>query len=121
MASNRVRIVGIEQLSRNMLRVTDVIRQRVEGAVVGGSENVARLARSAVRRRSGTLHDSIRIEREEGATSCAVVAGGRRAPHAHLIEGGTVRMRAYPYLRPALEQEAPRIVSAIDAAVGDAL
>jgi len=40
-----------------------------------------------------------------------------RAPHAHLLEFGTVKMQARPFFRPAIAQLGPSIESAIVKAV----
>jgi len=43
-------------------------------------------------------------KKERKPSDVGVVAVGFSAPHSHLIEFGTRKMRARPYLRPALDQ-----------------
>lgn len=71
---------------------------------------VAKEAKATVRVKSGNLQGSIRVrtvtERygSRRVPSARVVAGGPGAYHAHLIEFGTVRAPAYPFLRPAIDK-----------------
>lgn len=39
----------------------------------------------------------------KGRVNVAVVAGGKGAFHAHLVERGTVKMAAQPFMRPAFD------------------
>jgi len=50
------------------------------------------------------LVDTIRARMKKGAAEGYVAAGGKEAPHAHLVENGTVRMQAQPFMRPAFDE-----------------
>ena len=72
----------------------------------------------------GDLRDNVIVKRvtESRLTSeHMVTVRTKKAPHAHLVEFGTVKMPAEPFLRPAIEggaQEAARaIVNAIDGGI----
>lgn len=76
---------------------------------------IGRRARRLVPKRSWALHDTIRTDAEvvkPGKVRVTVTAGG--APNGTLVdyaahvERGTSRMRAQPYLRPALMQSRDR-------------
>jgi HK97 gp10 family phage protein len=116
-----VKITGTERLARNMKVLTAEIKARVEAAITDQAENVATTARENCPVRTGALKRSIRVEVGDGGMFAAVKAGGMEAPHAHLIEFGTRKMRARPYMVPALEQNKDAITRAIDDAIGDSL
>lgn len=70
-------------------------------------------ARSLVPIRSGRLRDSLKIStrlskrqagiarRRTDKSYFEIYAGASSLPHAHLVEFGTVKMRAQPFMRPA--------------------
>jgi len=68
------------------------------------AEIVAEGARRRVRVRSGDLQKTIRVVRLKGdpKRNVRVYAGSRKSFQARWIEYGTVKMRAWPFLRPAL-------------------
>lgn len=65
-----------------------------------------RRAQRTVPKRSWDLHNSLatRVEREGGAVVGYLSAGNLKVRYARYVEYGTSRMRAQPYLRPALLQ-----------------
>jgi hypothetical protein len=69
-------------------------------------------------RQSGNLYDSIygRASRR----GYAVVAG-TLAPHAHLLELGTVNMQARPLVPPSTERRRDEILALLREAIGDGL
>jgi HK97 gp10 family phage protein len=70
-------------------------------------EQIAADARQRVPVKSGKLKDSIRVTRLKGdpKLNIRVYAGNRLKDgpfYAHMVEYGTVKMTARPFLRPAL-------------------
>jgi len=67
---------------------------------------IGRRAQRTVPKRTWALHDTIAVEtkRTGGVVTTRVSAGGSAAPYALYVERGTSKMRAQPYLRPALLQ-----------------
>lgn len=68
---------------------------------------------------TGTLHESIYrvyVENESTDTKKIYHVGWnhKTAPHGHLIEFGTVKAPAYPFLRPAFDQVAVAIQAGKD-------
>lgn len=105
----RLRITGLAELRQAVADYGERLVQASVDAVTAATEATVRDARAAApvgvyppsaRRQGGALRDSI-----EGTVSTTAY-GARgvvraRAPHAHLIEFGTVRAAATPFLVPA--------------------
>lgn len=68
-------------------------------------------AKEKVHVRRGDLRDSIRsaLIRDKKELQGYTFAGGPGARHAHLVEGGTVHSRAYPFVRPTADEDFPQI------------
>lgn len=72
--------------------------------------------------RTGNLLRSVRAEHQQGTLTAAIRAGTRGklkkgAPHWYLLEFGTVKMAARPFIRPAGKQAAEHGQKLIDALV----
>lgn len=67
---------------------------------------------------SGDLRDSIHVEHvDEGVY--AVVAGDSDVFYGHMVENGTVRTPAHPFLVPAAEAEKDNLDELVRRAYGD--
>ena len=82
--------------------------KQVEPLVRQGAEVMADEARSRAPRDSGLLRDSIHTKRQVGDDPPVWLAAVERspiggAPHAHLLEHGTVNMQPQPFWRPAFD------------------
>lgn len=116
---NRVEMVGIDELDRNIGRIIKNIKSKDLKVKVlrPAARPVWSLARQYApydpTRKKGThLRDAILIS--DGASiyqDVLVVVRYKRpgAPHAHLLEFGTVRMAARPFMRPAASAAAPEV------------
>lgn len=69
----------------------------------GGGQYVASAAGEVPAQFTGHLarHLSVRRAKKQGSGTRAVAWAGSTSPHAHLLEYGTVAMRARPYMGPA--------------------
>lgn len=76
---------------------------RVEAANKRTADRVADRAKQNVPRATGALHGSIRTVKASGGY--VVRAGNRNVFYGHLVEFGTVKMPARPFLVPAAEAE----------------
>jgi len=90
-------------------RITAEIEKKAMDRLEKAAEYVADAARSRVPVDTGRLRDTIRVTRLKGdpKLDIRVYAGSREkggAFYAHMIEYGTVKMKAKPFLRPALNQ-----------------
>ncbi|HPV49840.1 MAG TPA: HK97 gp10 family phage protein [Smithellaceae bacterium] len=97
------------------MRVSNWNPQKFDGEIMTAGmdrlEKAAQVIASGARQRvpidSGKLKNSIRVTRLKGDTrrNIRVYAGNRTkggAYYAHMVEYGTVKMKAKPFLRPAL-------------------
>lgn len=104
-------IPGVDGLVKALnLLPTDIKKRVTRNAVAAG----ARVIRDAARqlapydpgRTKGThLRDGIIATRKPGTNDIFIIGtrtkGKKKVPHAHLLEFGTVKMSAKPFLRPA--------------------
>jgi HK97 gp10 family phage protein len=97
--------------ARARIRITRVIApddlgEQLEPRMRNLGNAIGRRAQRLVPKRTFALHDSISVDttRSGARIVTTVRAGGRRAPYWEYVEKGTSRMRAQPYLRPALLQ-----------------
>lgn len=97
--------------------VTVEIEKRAMDRLEKAGELIAEHARNKVPVDTGRLRDSIRVRRLKGdpKQNIRVYAGNRKrreqggAFYAHMVEYGTVKMPAKPFLRPALNEVKGRI------------
>lgn len=99
-ADHARRVVPVDSgMLRDSIKVSSRVRNRTglaeysETLRGGGTTAEARTALRAARRAGGA------------GESRAEVSVGPTAPHAHLVEFGTVKMVAEPFMRPAWEDE----------------
>ena len=118
-----VQIKGMDELP-------GLVAERVQGDGLSAMARVVRdEAKQTVPVKTGKLRDSIRarrraakvdtgrgVKRVPGAAA-QTLAGGPGARHAHLIELGTVKAAARPYLEPALLATQDKQLSAAAAAM----
>ena len=101
------RIDGLDDLQANINRIAKEFRDdAVRDGLKEAAKPVLAKARADVPVASGELRDSLEIEKPTitgpGKGFIRVKASQRKGGyHAHLLEFGTSRQRAQPYLRPA--------------------
>jgi HK97 gp10 family phage protein len=99
-----------------------VARKHGQKAVREGLKPVLAEARRQVPVDTGALKRSLRIVNLKRRFGGVVAAQVRSlAPHAHLIEFGTVKMAAQPFLRPALDSGAQRVFDVLGRQLADGL
>ena len=108
-----VELEGVEQLERAIRQLPEGLVVRVYGdATAAMARVVARTARSEVPVVTGALRNSIRVrrvgERYRGrripGAAANLFVGGPGARHAHLVELGTIRAAANPFLQRSLDK-----------------
>ena len=100
-------------------KITAEIEKKAMDRLEKAAEIVANVARGKVPVLTGKLKDTIRVRRLKGDTkqNVRVYAGNRLkggAFYAHMVEFGTVKMKAKPFLRPALNQSKAAIKSIVE-------
>lgn len=96
-------------------RLKTIARRLEEGlddALKQVADDIAAGARSRVPVDSGDLKASIRVDKR-GDGEYAIVAGDGDAYYARLVEQGTVKRPATPYLQPAVEAERDNLDNAV--------
>lgn len=95
-----------------------VIEKAVAEASVKAAEQVAADARRLVPVNSGELQASIRAVKSKFKDGGAIImAGSKKAFYAHMVEYGTVKKSARPFLRPALKKNKNKTKKTIEEAV----
>lgn len=105
-------VVGVAEL-RDMLRnyapneARNIIRQTVHGIAA----EVAKGVRSRVKQRGKRLLKSIKVVRRRGEPNAprSDVRAGSTAPYAIMLEYGTSKTKAQPYVGPTVEEFRPRM------------
>ena len=88
-------------------KITVEIEKRAMDRLERAGQIVAAEAKRIVPVKTGSLRNSIRVVRlpDDGKQNIRVYAGNRKKGgpfYAHMIERGTIKMPASPFLRPAL-------------------
>jgi HK97 gp10 family phage protein len=92
--------------------------ERLDAAARAVAEAAAEHARDRVPVDSGRLKAAIHVERE-GSGEYAVIAGDHDAWYGHLVEFGTVRTAAHPFMVPAVDETRPTVRAIGQAALKD--
>lgn len=113
---------GFDALDRQLARMSRGPSPKAKmAALMAGGEIIADEARSIVHVVSGNLRDSITVSpdplnfsnqkfSQNGTTVYVGPAQGKGKPHdgfyGHMVENGTFRSAAYPFMRPAIDAKA---------------
>jgi len=101
-------IEGVQDFVRAMDRFDSAMQRRVHAQLVSWAADVKALARQLVPVRTGHLRSTIYAKIREW-----VAEVGAEATYALFVELGTRRMRARPYLYPAIQEHLPRLEAII--------
>lgn len=101
---NRIslKVEGIPALRRMLLRLSDEGKRGAVRAVKKSALTVRSRAKRNAPKASGDLSRSIRLKASRSGLTSRI---GTDDPKAHLVEFGTVRSAAKPFLFPAVEEE----------------
>src|SRR4030043_316401 len=112
-------VEGIEEFQAAMLKFDSGLQNQVHRFLVSWAADVKALAMQLVRVRTGYLRSKIYAVIKDWVAEI-----GADATYAYFVEMGTKRMRAQPYLYPAIQEYLPAleemICAAIDAAKAEA-
>lgn len=102
-------------LKSRIPQIAASIQPRVEAAMRSGAEAIAESAKARVPVLSGELRDAIHVDAQD--EGYYVVAGDDDAFYGHMIEFGTSRFPAEPFLIPAAEEQREPLENAVSAAL----
>lgn len=87
------------------------------------ADNIAQRFRSKYFKRTGDLMVSVGVATPKGKIPKGNPDEGRKGPtpHWHLVEEGTEKMRAQPFLRPAAAQNVGKVVDVFGASLAQQL
>ncbi len=136
-ASVTFRVDGLRELGARMRGLSEKVNKRIAASATGAAAKIVKQAAVAniVKSpsvRTGSLREAVIVKKtprsEAGGLTSAhyVTVRGRgkpkvnkkgvkqaQAPHASLVEFGTVHMPAEPFMRPALVNNAQRAIDAM--------
>lgn len=118
-------IEGIDELNKT---ITEMIKglnpDKVEPILNKGARIITNTAKKNIRReKTGNLKRGIKTKKlkpyawNQPAPSIACV-DRKIAPHGHLLEFGTSKMPAYPYLRPAVQSKGQQVIDYVTKRIG---
>lgn len=130
MAKTSFRIEGLRELNERLKQLDQQVqKEALEKAVDAGAQIIAkdaarRAPRSDVPRRpaDGHLADNIIISvRSKGKSANALVGPSKKHFWGLFLEYGTVRAPKRPFLRPAFDENIPRLIDEMKSVLREAL
>ena len=104
---------AMDRLERAGEVVAASARQKVP---IGKARDPYKTGKEWTARKAGALRDSIRVTRlkDDAKQNIRVYAGNKEVYYARFVEYGTVKMKAKPYLRPALNGAKGQIMAIME-------
>jgi HK97 gp10 family phage protein len=121
MAAVDIEVRGIDALLKKFDDMTRSFADEIDAAVESGAQLVMDTAVTLVPVRTGNLLHTIHVEPRSEPLKRIVRAGGGSAPYAPMVEYGTRKMGAQPYMRPSAMARRAEIVELIRKAVAGIL
>ena len=117
-----IKVEGVKELKLALDKLGEEIKDKLQPALHKGAEIVAQKATSNIERntepKTGRLSRSMVVKDmpyKDSMPLISIAAVDRKiAPHAHLIEFGTTKMSARPFLRPALQSSQKEVEELIE-------
>ena len=113
---------GLKEIEANVNRLLEALGGRngravgeeVKRVLMGGALVVRDEAMDLVPVRTGLLKSAIfAAYGDDRKPDVLVGVNRRRAPHAHLVEYGTVNMQAQPFMRPAITYTRGKVITVV--------
>lgn len=100
-------------------QVANALEQAMQDAMDATAEAVRTAAQAQCPVDTGLLRSSVYADVDaKGGSARRTLTVGADAPYAAFVELGTSRTPAQPFLRPAVDAEAPRLTERLRAAMG---
>jgi HK97 gp10 family phage protein len=106
-----------DTLTPRLAVFTEQMRRKIADQLIIVGNEIINISRGIVPVRTGFLRESIFADVVESDLNLTL---GATASYSGYVEFGTYRMRAQPYLRPALDASQDRLVNAILMGITDA-
>lgn len=123
MAKIRVdmKLEGLDEALKAFNRFDQKQRIALRSVVRKTSNSVRTGARGRIHNISGELSKSIKAKYAKDGFSSEVGAGSKKAFYAHMVEFGTVKMSARPFMNPTAEEVKPQYLEGVRRAVKGAI
>lgn len=105
------RIEGLDELTRDLARLSGRVGVAVRRAVRASAEAVVADARPNIPRRTGQLESELDVTYRHGGEDAEI--GYADAYYGYFVEFGTLKDPAQPALTPAAERERPKFPSRV--------
>lgn len=120
-------VAGLKELNRALQQLPGKLQDKaVKNAMAAGAREIRKEAKRLVPVKTGTLQENIVVSRtvqqrgRRRTIKGGVVVGIKDEArfYAHLIEFGTSRSSAHPFLRPALDNKSRAAINKIGPKIG---
>lgn len=101
-----VTIKGADEIQRKLKELSAKALPEVQQAIMEAAKIVQEEAKNRVRKRTGTLAESISVDepkKKKPDEAAAVIGPGKEGFYGMFLELGTSKMPAYPFLVPSLK------------------
>ena len=112
-----IKMLGVDAILKKMKMLPDRVQKNVMvGAIRASAKPIIKEARALVPKDIGTLKKSIvatrRKSKDKNIIHFSVAPTKKKGGwYAHLIEFGTVKSEAHPFMRPALEKKSDETIT----------
>ena len=115
-AKGAFKVEGLVDITDKLAEVIDEANgKKAKEVYLSAAMKIRDGARTRAPKRTGKLRESIFAARGDMNKPNALVGVNYRiAPHAHLVEYGTVKTRPHPFLRPAIAASAAEVRRTIE-------
>lgn len=119
MPKGTVRVEGISALEAAIREVRRSLEpKQIEGRLLAGARIMRDDMKRRVKKKTGRLFRAIKAKvgkrRGRDWASAFAAVDRKTAPHAHLVENGTVNAPAHPYFRPAIISTHGRVAETVE-------
>lgn len=108
-----MQLEGLQELTRHMQRMERNVKNDEEKALEAGAKVMQAGAQDLVRYRTGNLHDHIEISEVENGQIEIYVDNQGKAYYGQMVELGTSKMQAIPFMGPAFMRDQLKIEQAM--------
>jgi HK97 gp10 family phage protein len=120
-AKVNIKIEGAEDVLRAFDRFDKASRENLRSAVKKNANALRKAIQNRAPVDTGNLRDSIAAKYDKDGLGADVGPTRPKGSHAHLLEFGTVKMAARPFITPSAEEQRPKYLDDVRKAVKGAI